>query len=89
MNQIMDQVMIGQFLKQVRTEKGLTQKAVADELGISDKTVSKWENGRGLPKPSLMIPLCELLGITVNELLSKTCSLGLFKKGGGKHDELS
>lgn len=41
MNQIMDQVMIGQFLKRVRTEKGLMQKAVADKLGISDKTVSK------------------------------------------------
>ncbi len=66
----MEQIMIGRFLKQMRTEKGFTQKALADKLGISDKTVSKWENGRGLPEPSLMLPLCEILEITVNEMLS-------------------
>ena len=44
--------------------------AVAEKLGVADKTISKWETGRGLPEVSLMMPLCEVLGITVNELLS-------------------
>ncbi len=54
----------------MRKEKGLTQRALADKLLISDKTVSKWECGNGLPEVSLMMPLCEILGITVNELLT-------------------
>ncbi|MCH5147903.1 MAG: helix-turn-helix transcriptional regulator [Clostridiales bacterium] len=66
----MDQVKIGQFIKAIRKEKNLTQREVAERLGISEKTVSKWETGNGLPEVSLMLPLCELLGISVNELLS-------------------
>ena len=66
----MDQVKIGQFIKAIRKEKNLTQREVAEELSISEKTVSKWETGNGLPEVSLMLPLCELLEISVNELLS-------------------
>ena len=66
----MDQVKIGQFIKAIRKEKNLTQRAVAATLNISEKTVSKWETGNGLPEVSLMLPLCELLEISVNELLS-------------------
>ena len=66
----MDQVRIGQFIAQIRKEKGLTQRQLADELLISDRTISKWETGKGLPEVSLMMPLCEILGISVNELLS-------------------
>lgn len=66
----MDQVRTGKFIKALRTERGWTQSAFAERLGISEKTVSKWETGRGLPEVSLMLPVCELLGITVNELLS-------------------
>ncbi|MBQ9103994.1 MAG: helix-turn-helix transcriptional regulator [Clostridia bacterium] len=66
----MDQVKTGAFIAELRKEKGLTQKEVAEKLGVADKTVSKWETGRGLPEVSLMMPLCEVLGITVNELLS-------------------
>ncbi len=66
----MDQVKIGRFIAQMRKEKELTQRQLADELLISDKTVSKWETGKGLPEVSLMMPLCETLNITVNELLS-------------------
>ncbi|MDE6356912.1 MAG: helix-turn-helix domain-containing protein [Clostridia bacterium] len=66
----MDQVKIGQFIKTTRKEKNLTQREVAESLGISEKTVSKWETGNGLPEVSLMLPLCELLAISVNELLS-------------------
>ncbi|MGN0688762.1 MAG: helix-turn-helix domain-containing protein [Oscillospiraceae bacterium] len=66
----MDQRKIGGFIAQIRKEKGLTQRQLADELLISDKTVSKWETGKGLPEVSLMMPLCNTLNITVNELLS-------------------
>ncbi len=66
----MDQIKIGQFIAQLRKEKGLTQQQLADKLLISNKTVSKWETGKGMPEISLMMPLCETLGITVNELLS-------------------
>ena len=66
----MDQVKIGQFIKTIRKEKNYTQREVAEKLVISEKTVSKWETGNGLPEVSLMLPLCELLEISVNELLS-------------------
>lgn len=66
----MDQVKIGRFIKTVRKGIHLTQREVAERLSISEKTVSKWETGNGLPEVSLMLPLCELLGISVNELLS-------------------
>lgn len=54
----------------MRKEKRLTQKELAERLDVSDKAVSKWETGNGLPEVSLMLPLCEILGISVNELLS-------------------
>lgn len=66
----MDQIRIGRFISQERKSHNLTQMQLADALSISDKTVSKWECGKGLPDPSLMLPLCETLGFTVNELLS-------------------
>ena len=66
----MDQKKTGAFIAQMRKEKGLTQAELADLLLISDKTVSKWETGKGLPEVSLMLPLCETLGISVNELLT-------------------
>lgn len=66
----MDQVKIGNFIQETRKEQSLTQKELAEKLNISDKTVSKWETGNGLPEVGLMLPLCELLHISVNELLS-------------------
>lgn len=66
----MDQIRTGKFIRRLRTERGWTQSAFAGRLGVSEKTVSKWETGRGLPEVSLMLPVCELLGITVNELLA-------------------
>lgn len=66
----MDQIKTGKFISSLRKEKGLTQMMLADCLGISDKTVSKWECGAGLPDVSLMLPLCEVLEISVNELLT-------------------
>lgn len=66
----MEQVKIGKFIQTMRKEQSLTQRDLAEKLNISDKTVSKWETGNGLPEVSLMLPLCKLLNISVNELLS-------------------
>lgn len=66
----MDQVKTGRFIQKMRKEQQLTQRQIADKLNISDKTVSKWETGNGLPEVGLMLPLCSLLHINVNELLS-------------------
>ena len=66
----MDQSKIGRFIADTRKAKSLTQRQLADALSISDKTVSKWETGKGLPDVSLMLPLCGALDITVNDLLA-------------------
>ena len=66
----MNQIKTGKFIAKTRKAQGLTQKQLADILEISDKTVSKWECGKGLPEVSLMLPLCSALNITVNDLLS-------------------
>lgn len=66
----MDQKKIGRFIAELRKEKGLTQAQLAEKLGISNRAVSKWENGKSLPDASIMINLCNSLGITVNELLN-------------------
>lgn len=61
---------IGAFIQVLRKDKGLTQKELAEIIGVSDKTISKWENGNSLPDTSMLLPLCEALDIGVNELLS-------------------
>ena len=65
----MDQVKIGKFIAECRKTKQLTQVQLADKLGITDRAVSKWENGRSLPDSGIMIDLCKELDISVNELL--------------------
>lgn len=65
----MDQVKTGKFIAQKRKEQNMTQMQLAEKLGVTDRAVSKWENGRGLPDVSLMKPLCKILGITLSELL--------------------
>ncbi len=66
----MDQIKTGRFIADCRRGLGLTQRELGDRLCVSDKAVSKWECGKGMPEVSLMLPLCEVLGISVNELLS-------------------
>ena len=66
----MDQIKIGKFISEERKRKKYTQKELAEILGISDKTISKWERGNGFPEVSLLLPLCNELEISVNELLS-------------------
>ena len=66
----MDQIKIGKFIAERRKLKNLTQAQLAEKLNITDRAVSKWENGRSLPDSSIMLELCEMLEITVNDLLS-------------------
>lgn len=66
----MDQEKTGKFIAELRKEKAMTQKELAQQLGVSDKTVSKWETGRGLPEISIMQSLCQKLDVSINELLS-------------------
>lgn len=66
----MDQTKTGKFIATCRKEKNLTQAQLAEIMGVSDRAVSKWETGRSMPDTSLMLELCETLGINVNELLT-------------------
>lgn len=66
----MDQLKIGKFIAECRKNVGLTQKQLAEKLGITDRAVSKWETGKALPDSSIMLELCRILGITVNDLLN-------------------
>lgn len=66
----MDQEKIGKFIQELRHKKNLTQSELASKLNVTDRAISKWENGRGLPDLSLIKPLCDELDISINELLS-------------------
>ena len=65
----MDQVKIGKFIAERRKENNLTQMQLAEKLNITDRAVSKWETGRAMPDSSIMLELCDILKISVNELL--------------------
>ncbi len=64
----MDQLKTGRFIAELRKGKGMTQEEMAEKLGVSGKSVSRWENGRNLPDASLFEPICELLGVSLTEL---------------------
>ena len=66
----MNQVKIGKFISECRKNKKMTQAELAEKLNITDRAISKWETGKGMPDTSIMLDLCKELGITVNELLS-------------------
>lgn len=66
----MDQEKIGRFIASIRKQKNITQNELAEKLGVSDRTIGNWENGRNMPDVSLFKPLCEELGVTLNDLLS-------------------
>ena len=66
----MDQSKIGKFIAECRKDKELTQMQLAEKLGITDKAISKWERGIAMPDTAIMLELCDILGISVNELLS-------------------
>ena len=66
----MNQVKIGRFIADCRKEKHITQVQLAEKLNITNRAVSKWETGKSMPDVSIMVELCGILDITVNELLS-------------------
>ena len=66
----MDQIKIGKFIASSRKKNNLTQMQLAEKLNITDRAISKWENGKGMPDSSIMLDLCAELKISVNELLS-------------------
>ena len=77
----MDLIKIGEFIAECRKAKGYTQASLAEQLHITNRAVSKWENGHSLPDAAIMLDLCKLLGITVTELLEG-------EKGMEKNEEL-
>lgn len=66
----MDTIKIGKFLAELRRERELTQEQLAERLGISNKTVSRWENGNYMPPVEMLMELSEIYGVSINELLS-------------------
>ena len=66
----MNQVKIGNYISKKRKEKNLTQEQLAEKLGVTDRAISNWENGKNMPDLSLFKPLCDELGISINELMS-------------------
>ena len=66
----MDTIKIGKYLAQLRHNRGLTQEALGEKLGVTNKTVSRWENGNYLPTVDALQQLSDLYGVTINEILS-------------------
>ena len=66
----MNQEKIGKFIAENRKAKKLTQSELAEKLGVTDRTISNWENGKNMPDLSFFKPLCDILGISINELMS-------------------
>lgn len=67
----MNQEDIGKLIYNARKKKNMTQKELAKKIGVTNKAISKWENGRGMPDYSLFQPLCDALDITASELLNR------------------
>ncbi len=80
----MNQIKIGAFIAKCRKEQNLTQLQLAQKLLVTDRAVSKWECGKGMPDVSIMLDLCEIFGITVNELL---CGERMNMKKEDRNDE--
>ena len=67
----MEQAKVGKFIAECRKNKKMTQAELAEKLNITDRAISKWETGKGMPDSSIMLELCNELDISVNELLSR------------------
>lgn len=65
----MDAQVFGKFIEEQRKNKGLTQKALADKIMVTDKAISRWENGHGFPGIEMLEPLSEALGVSLQELM--------------------
>lgn len=66
----MDQIKMGKFIAALRKEKGLTQEKLGERLGVTNKTVSRWENGNYMPDVEMLSLLSEEFGVSINELIS-------------------
>lgn len=77
----MDQVQIGKFISELRKEKGLTQEQLGERLGVTQKTVSRWENGRNMPDIAMLPILCEELDINIAELMNGASGLAHLERG--------
>lgn len=66
----MDSKKFGEFIATIRKEKGWTQAELAEKISVTDKAVSRWERGKGMPELALIVPLCHILKISINEFLS-------------------
>ena len=82
----MNQIKIGRFIAECRKKVNLTQLQLAEKLGITDKAISKWERGMAMPDSSIMLELCDILSISVNELLSGE-KIGM-EKSNQKNEQL-
>ena len=81
----MNQEVIGKFISTCRKEKGLTQTQLAEKLNITNRAVSKWETGKSVPDAAIMLDLCEILDVSVNELLSgERIAMENYQKKSGK-----
>ena len=65
----MDQIKVGSFLKDLRREKGITQEQLAEELGVSGRTISRWENGNNMPDISLLVEIAEYFDVSIPEII--------------------
>ena len=65
----MDQTKVGQFLKQLRKEKGITQEEFAEKIGVSGRTVSRWETGSNMPDISLLVDIADFYDVDVREII--------------------
>ena len=81
----MDQIKIGKFIAELRKEQKLTQNALAERFGVSDRAVSKWETGRSLPDPAIILDLCRTFGISVDKLF---CGERIMEEKDPRHEEL-
>lgn len=84
----LDKERVGKFIAELRKEKGMTQKELAEQLKVSDKTVSKWETANGMPDVSMLMPIADLFGVTVTELLQGQRMLQTEKMNVGDVDAL-
>lgn len=66
----MDQLKVGKFIAELRKSKKITQEELAEQLGVNNRTISRWENGKNMPDISLYKPLCKILGISIEELIN-------------------
>ena len=81
----MDCIKVGKLIYSLRKEKNMTQKQVADAMGISDKTISKWERGLGCPDVSLLLGLSDIFGVSIEGILSGEINLNEISGGNMKN----